>query len=171
MLFVRQLTLFRQVPGSAQCHATRHDGYFDQRVRPTQHPTDGGVTGFMESNGFLLFLRHDFVLALQASYDTIDGIHEILFAHFLPTSTCSDKSCFVTYIGDVCTGETRGLLAQEIQINRFVQFQRPQVNLEYLLTLLQVRQLDMYLSVKTSGTQQRCIEHVRTVGGSKDDDT
>ena len=29
----------------------------------------------------------------------------------------------------------------------------------------------MYLTVKTSGTQQRAVQHIRTVGGSQDDDT
>ena len=45
------------------------------------------------------------------------------------------------------------------------------MHLEDLLTLLQVRQLDVYLSVKTTGTQQRGIQHIRTVSSSQNDHT
>ena len=46
-----------------------------------------------------------------------------------------------------------------------------QVNVEYLLALCKVGQVDAYLAVETSGTQQSFVEHVYTVGGCKDDDT
>ena len=39
------------------------------------------------------------------------------------------------------------------------------------LTLSQVRQVDMYLTVETSGTQQSLVEHVHTVCGSQHNHT
>ena len=48
---------------------------------------------------------------------------------------------------------------------------RTEVYLEDLLTLLQIRQLDVDLSVKTSGTQQSRIQHIGAVGGGQDDHT
>ena len=41
--------------------------------------------------------------------------------------------------------------------------------LENLLTLLEVGQFDMYLPVKTSGTEQGGVEYVGTVGSGEDD--
>ena len=45
------------------------------------------------------------------------------------------------------------------------------MHLENLLTLSKVGQVDRYLTVETSGTQQRLVEHVGTVRSCEDDDT
>ena len=65
----------------------------------------------MESNRTFLIVRHDLVLTLQTTYDTIHGIHEVLFAHSLTPATSSYQRRLVTYIGDVGTRETRCLFA------------------------------------------------------------
>ncbi|MNG98035.1 hypothetical protein D3C79_571620 [compost metagenome] len=44
------------------------------------------------------------------------------------------------------------------------------MHLEDLLTTTDVRQADHHLAVETTGTQQRRVKHVRTVGGGDDDD-
>ena len=45
------------------------------------------------------------------------------------------------------------------------------MHLEYLLALVQVGQIDMYLSVESSGTQKSFVEDVGAVGCSQDDNT
>jgi thiamine phosphate synthase YjbQ (UPF0047 family) len=45
------------------------------------------------------------------------------------------------------------------------------VNAEYFFSFVQVGQVYMYLTVETSCTQQRLVEHIHTVGGCEDDDT
>ena len=45
------------------------------------------------------------------------------------------------------------------------------MHLEYLLTLGKVGQIHIDLTVETSCTEQRLVEHISTVGGCKDDDT
>ena len=42
---------------------------------------------------------------------------------------------------------------------------------KHLLALIQVRQVNVYLAVEASGSEQGGVEHVGTVGGSQDDDT
>ena len=45
------------------------------------------------------------------------------------------------------------------------------MNLEHFLSLVEVGQVDMDLSIEASGTQQGGVEHVGTVGGRQDDHT
>ena len=163
MILVGQLPLFRQIPRSTQSHSTRHDCHFDQGVCPTEHPADGCVSGFVVSDRPFLIVGHDLVLTFQTADDTIHSVHEILLAYFLTFPACRYQRCLVAHVCDVGTRETRGLLAQEIDIHGIIEFERTEVYLEDLLTFLQVGQFHMDLTVKTSGTQQGCIEHIGTV--------
>ena len=111
MFLVGQLALFGQVPGSAQSHTARYDGHFDQRICPTEHPRNGCVSRLVESDGAFLLLSHDLVLALQSSYNTIDGVHEVLFTDFLPSAARCYQCRLVTYIGYIGAREARCLFA------------------------------------------------------------
>ena len=83
----------------------------------------------------------------------------------------SDERCLITYVSDVGTRESRCLTRQQIHIYRLIQLQRLQVHTEYLLTLVQVGQVYMYLTVKSSCTQQRLVEDIHAVRSSQDDHT
>ena len=62
------------------------------------------------SDRAFLIIGEDLRLALQTTDNTVDGVHEVLFADFLMFITGSDECSLVADISDVGTGESRCLL-------------------------------------------------------------
>ena len=62
------------------------------------------------------------------------------------------------------------LPCQELDVQTGCQFERLEVDLEDLLALVQIRQVDVDLTVETSGAQERLVQDVGAVGGSQHDD-
>ena len=112
-------TLLRNVPSSAKRLTTRHDGDFNQRVGIFAEPTDRCVSGFMDSDGTLLFSGHHLRLLFQSAYDTVYGIEEILLSHSLAVMSCGNQCCLVADVGNVSAGESRGLTCEEVDIDVF----------------------------------------------------
>ena len=81
------------------------------------------------------------------------------------------QGCLVAYIGNVCTREARCLTGQEVYIHSLDELDGFQVYHEDLFTLGEVGQVNVNLTIETSGSQQGGVEHIYTVGGCKDDDT
>ena len=81
------------------------------------------------------------------------------------------QGCLVTYICDISTRETRSLTSQEVYIEVFVNLYRTQMYLENLLSLRQVWEVHMYLTIETTSTQQSLIEHINTIGSCHNNDT
>ena len=62
-------------------------------------------------------------------------------------------SRFITNIGNVRTGEPRSLAGKKVHIYSIIYLDRAQMHTEYFFTFIQVGQVYMYLTVKTSGTE------------------
>ena len=170
MFTVRDDTLLRQIPGSAQRFSSRHDGNFHQRIRILQEPGNCSMTRLVESNSLLLRVSHYLRTFLQATHDAVHRIHEILSVHGILILAGSPKGSLVADVGDVGTAESRRLFRKEIDIQFIACLDRAQVNLEYLLPFLQVWQFDMDLAVEAPGTQECLVQNIGTVRGSQDDD-
>ena len=125
----------------------------------------------MNGNRTLLALCHHLRLLLQASDNTVYGIEEVLLTHLLTIEAGSNQGGLVTNVGNVGTREARRLAGQEVDIHVVSQLQRLQMYEEHLLTLVQVGQVDMYLTIESTRTQQGRVEHIGTVGSSQGDDT
>ena len=123
----------------------------------------------MESDGALLLQGHDLCFLLKTAYYAVHGIEEVLSSYRLLVAAGGNEGCLVAHVGDVGTREARRLLGQEVDVDGVVGLHRTQVNLENLLALWQVWQVNVYLAVKSSGTQQSLVEHVGTVGSCKND--
>ena len=85
--------------------------------------------------------------------------------------TSGYQGSLVTYVGDIGTREAWGLTGKEIDIQILVEFQGFQVYLEDLFALVEVRHVNMYLTIETTGSHQGGVKHIGTVGGCKGDDT
>ena len=125
----------------------------------------------MKGNGTFLLCSEDFGLLLKTAHYTVHSRQEIFLLNFLLVVTGCNQSGLIADIGDIGTGESRGLAGQQVHIDVLAQFDVAQVYAEHLLTLVQVGQIQMYLTVKTSCTQQGLVQNVHTVGGSQDYDT
>ena len=129
------------------------------------------MSRLMDSNGTAFCLSGNFRFLFQTTYDTVYGIEEILLTYEFLAMTGSDKCCFVADIGDISTGEARSLACQQVYVYRIIYFDRTQVYTEYFFTFVEVGEVYMYLTVKTSSTQQSLVQYVYTVGSSQDDYT
>ena len=129
------------------------------------------MTCFVVSYALTFIRSRYFSTFLQATDDTVDRIHEVFLLDKFFTITGSDQSGFIADIGDVGTGETGSLACQKFGIDAFVDFDRTQMHSEYILTLVQVGQFHMNLSVETSGTKQRFVQDIGTVRSRQDDNT
>ena len=99
------------------------------------------------------------------------GVEEILLANRLLVVAGCDEGCLVADIRNVSTGETRRVLGEEFNV-KVVRKPNPlEVDLENFSSLLKIRKIDVNLTVETSGTEQRLVEDVRTVGCREYDDT
>ena len=123
------------------------------------------------SDGFLLVRSDDLRLSFETSNNPVYRIEKILLIDGLLIMTRSSQCRFITYICDISTGEARSMLRQEFKIKIFCELETSEMNREYLFPLLQVRKIDMNLSVKTTGTHESLVKDVCTVGCSEDDDT
>ncbi len=124
----------------------------------------------MIGNDPLFVGRNDLVLFLQTADHPVDGILEVFHFNRFLAFTGRDQRCFVTDIGDIRAGKTRCLFRQFVNIELAGYLDRLQVHLEDRFSAFQIRFVDRDLAVETTGTQQRGIEYIRTVGGSQHDD-
>src|SRR5690606_8950206 len=89
-------------------NATGNDSHFHERVGEFEVPAAYGMPGSVGGDYFFLFRRDDFVFLFEAADHTVDGIVEVFHFHFVLPFTGGDEGGFVTYVGDVRTGEAGG---------------------------------------------------------------
>ena len=94
-----------------------------------------------------------------------------MFLHHFLVVTCRNKCCLVTNVCYVGTRESWCLTCQLVYVEILIYLHRLQVHLEYRPALVEVGQINIYLSVETSCTQQCRVEHIYTVCRCKDYDT
>ena len=119
----------------------------------------------------LLFLRgHNAALLLRASHHLHGSFLDILHGNGLAVAACSQQSRFVDKVLKVCACKACGALCNDPE--RDIRGQRLLfgVDLEDLLTALDIRQAHIDLTIKAARTQQGLIQNVGTVGGRHDDD-
>ena len=134
-------------------------------------PADGGVTRLVDSDGALLLGGHHLGLLLQTADDAVHSVEEVLLGDGFLVVAGGDQGGLVADVGNVSAGESRSLTRQEVDVEAVVGLQRLQMYLEDSLALCHVGQVDVDLTVETSGTQQCLVKHVDAVGGCQNDDT
>ena len=167
----RDGTLLGQVPRRAERLAAGHNGDFDERVGVLEQPRHRGVAGFVDGNGTLFFVGHDACLLLQTADDAIHRVEKILLRHGLAVVTSGDERGLVAHVGDVGPRETGRLSREQFDVQARLELQGTQMHIENGDAFGQVGQVDVDLTVETSGTQQCLVEHIDAVGGRQDDDT
>ena len=129
------------------------------------------MTCLVDGDGALFGLCHHLGLLLKTADDTVDGIEEVLLLYRLRVMAGSNQGSLITNVGNICTREAWCLACEEVDIHAIVSLHGLQMHLEYLLTLIEVRQVNVDLTIETACTQQGGVEHVSAVGGCKDDYT
>ena len=164
-------TLLGQVPSRAERLTAGHNGDFDERVGVLEQPRHRGVAGFVDGDGTLFFVGHDACFLFQTADDAIHGVEEILLCHGLAVVTSGDECGLVAHVGDVGTRETGSLSREQFDVQAGLELQGTQMHIEDSDAFGQIGQVDVDLTVETSGAQQRLVEYIDAVGGRQDDDT
>ena len=162
-------TLLREIPSGTQGAASWHNAHLHQWVGVLAEPGDGGMSSLVDSDGSLLRVCHYLCLLLKSADDSVNGIEEVLLAHGLAVVACGNECRLVADIGNVGSRETRSLTREEVYVECLVGLYRFQMDLEYCLALVEVGQINMYLTVETSCTHQGRVKHICTVGSREDD--
>ena len=118
----------------------------------------------------LLLGAHYGLLALDASDHAVDGVGEVLVVDLGLAAAGGGERRFVADVGDVGSGEARGVLGYEVEVEVLREFQALEMDLEYLLALVEVGKGDVDLAVEASGAHQGLVKDVRAVGGGEDYD-
>ena len=126
------------------------------------------MAGLVDGDRPLLVVGKYLVAFFQTAYHAVDGGVEVLSAHVLLVVTCGDERGFVAHVGYVGAREARSLACQKLDVEVGGGLYLAQVHLEYLHAVGQVGQVDVYLSVETSGAHEGLVEDVGAVGGGED---
>ena len=165
------LSLFREVPCGSQSPSPRYNGNLQQRIGIRQHPTDGSMARFMESDRPFLVRRNDFAFLFQSAHDTVYRIQEILFLYRLFVSAGGYQGRFVADIGYIRSGKARSLFGQEFDVESFLEFQIAQMHPENFIPFFQFRQIHIDLAVEPARPHQRFIQNIGPVGGGQNNDS
>ena len=109
-------------------------------------------------------------LALHAHQDFVFRQLEVEHQHGLAILPRRRQRRFVDHVGQISAGESRCAASEDGEIDIVRERNLAGVNPENLLAAANVRTADNHAAIKTSGAQQRGIEHVRPVGGGHQDD-
>ena len=148
----------------------RHDGDFVQRIVAVHHHRAHRVSGFVKRGKTALFIFHHQRLTLGAQHDAIFRFLEIAHVDLVVTLPGREQGAFVHEIREVGAGHARRTARQRMHAHVVCLRLVAQVHLENAFTAAEVRRIDDDLTVETTRTQQRGIEHVRTIRGGDQND-
>ena len=170
LLLSRVLISFGEIHGGTQVGAARNDRDLVQRIGVRQDHVEIGVPGFVPSGAYFLLLGHGKASALAAPADLVACLLHFIERHRIESATSGKQSGFVDKVRQFSPREPGSTAGNFGEIHPCGEFDLLDVNAEDFFAPVDVGQGDRDLAVETAGTQQRRIEHVRTVGGSDDDD-
>ena len=168
---VIELVAFGKPHGGAKRRTTGNDGHLVEWISMLEHLNEDRVTGFMIGGVELFLVGKRQAAALAAPADLVTGLFEFGSADALQVAAGGEESGFVDDVGQFCTREPWSAARDFGEVGIVVELHLLGMNAEDLFAALHIRQTDGDLTVKATGTEQRRIQHVRTVRGRDDDDT
>ena len=125
---------------------------------------DDCVSCFVICGNSLVAVRDYSALLLRSCNYLVDTLEDIFHNDDFSVGSCRKNSRLVEQVFEVCTAETarhsRKNLEGYVVGKRFVS----RMYFENFLSALNVGYVDVYLSVKSAGSQKRGVEYVRSVG-------
>ena len=150
--------------------ATRNDRDLVQRMRMLEQDIHEGVTGFVPRRRAFFIVGHRHAAAFAAPADFVAGLFKLELADAFLVCARRKQRRFVQKIGEFRAGITGRAARDDGQIHSRRELHILRVNFQNAFATAHVRQIHRDLAIKTSGPQQRGIQHVRTVRRRDDDD-
>ena len=129
------------------------------------------MTSFMYCNRTLFVVGRNLIAFFQSTNYAVNGINKVLTLNLCFIVSGSNKSSFVTYIGNVGTREPWCLTSKQININAIIDFNVAKVHIENCYTVIEVGEFNIYLTVKTACTHKCFVKNVGTVSCCKNNYT
>ena len=96
--------------------------------------------------------------------DLVDGVHQVFLSDRLSSGTDGEHAGLGTDRADVCTGRVRTHSRNQLKSNVLIESHCFGMNFKDLHSSLKIWQAELDLSIKTTGSGQRRIEGVRSIG-------
>ena len=148
--------------GHPQSATAGNDGHLVHAVGPRQVPGCQRVTNFVIGGFSLLFLCHHF-FTFGTHQDLVAGIFEVIHFDDRFIMPRGPESCLIHNVANVGAGEPNRVGSKTLEIHLIRQWNIAHVNLEDLVATIQRRFAHRDVPVKASGSQQRRIQHVRSI--------
>ena len=168
VLLVAVVVLLREVGGHAHRPSPGHDGHLVHRVRLGEQDGNQRVAGLVVGRDALLFLLHHHRFPLRTHENLVPRPLEVRKREGGLVVPRRAEGGFVHEVLEVRPGESGSAASHDAQLHPLGHQHLGGVNLEDILSPPHIREGDVDLAVKASGTQQRRIEHIRSVGGRND---
>jgi hypothetical protein len=131
-------------------HAARDDRDLVDRIVVLQHAADERVPGLVVGRDRLLPVAHDATLALGAGDHPVDRLLQLRQTDRLLVAPGRQDGPLVHQVGEVGTGEARGLLGQHLQRNALLQRLATRVDLQDLAAAVDVGAIEHHLAVEAA---------------------
>jgi len=160
----------RKLHRKAEGHAAGNDRDLVHRIGARGHRGDQCVARLV-IRGILLFLvGQDHGLALDAHEHLVFGHFEIGHGDEFAILTGGPESGFIDQVCQIGSGESRSAARDDGKFDIIGKRHLAGVDAQDLLAAFHVGTGNHHATVEASGPKQGGIEHVRTVGGSDQDD-
>ncbi len=152
-------------------HSAGNNGHFVNIIIMFTQFCKNCMACFVISSTFFVCLGNNTALFLGTHDDFIDSFIELEVADHIFSCPGSKDGRLIEQVCKIRSGETARHAGNHFEIDIRSEGFIAGVNLEDRLSALDIGKIDIDLSVKTTGTKQRTVENVRTVGCRHDNDT
>ena len=133
--------------------------------------SDERVTDLVIGDNELFLVGQNLIFLLVASNDNLNALFEVGLGNLVAACTDSAQCSFVYHVCKLCTGCTGSHARDGIEVQTGFALDLLGMYTQDGFTTDQVRQLNGYTAVETTGTQQRGVKGFGTVGCSQNDNT
>ena len=149
--------------GVSQGFTARQNGDLRYRVGVTQRCRSNRVPTLVVRGDQLLLIVHHAATTLRTGDNPVDGFVNRARINNLCVHSRSEQGRLVQHVREVSTGESGGLAGNDGQVDIVGNGLALGMHHQDAATALEVWRVDPYLTVKSTGTQQCRIQHIRTV--------
>ena len=164
------LVILRHDHGVTQGATTRKNSNLRDRRGVTQCRRDQGVTALVVCGYLTFVLVHDARGTLRTSHDAVNCLVDSAVVNHVTVITGGQQSRLVHDVRQVSAGEAGGTLRDLSQVNSVSDRLACRVNAQDVFAALHVGCVHTNLAVKTTRTQQRRVQNIRSVRCRNDDD-
>src|SRR6478752_7536221 len=159
----------RHLNHDAERSSTRYDRHLANRIGIRREMRDQRVAGLMVRNDAALLKIHQTATG-SAEQNLIKRVFKVCRGNLLLVVSRGDQRRLIDQIRKIGASEAGGRAGHDAQVEPLGDWQPARVDGENRLAPLLVWEADRHLTVKPARTEQRGIEHVRTVRRRHDDD-